>query len=888
MSALADDPRATYRLQLRPGFGFAEAANLAGYLADLGVSHVYLSPCLQAAEGSTHGYDGVDPCRVSEALGGSGAHAGFCETLAHAGLGLMIDIVPNHLAIPGRQNPWWWDVLGNGPASPHAATFDIDWQAAGRPWPDKLLLPVLGDHYGRVLEGGQLQLSHREGEFVLSYFEHLFPVAPTSLAALLERAADTCGSRDLNRLAKRHAQLRNFAQDGQKKVAEQIRERRTLAGLRARLCREAPAAIRAIEAEVARLNRDPDALDALMEGQHYRLCRWRLANHRLGYRRFFDIKELVGLRVEDEAVFQATHALVLSWVQRGWVQGLRIDHADGLWDPAVYFGRLRRACPAAWIVVEKILGPGEALPPDWPVAGTTGYDFLNLAAGLFIDPDGEEALTEIYRELTGETTDYARIVCTCKRLALTGLLGSELNRLTDLFLDICHRHRRHRDHARDELREVLVETAVFFPVYRTYLSPSKDLPAPCDEGRICDAIAKAAAQRPDLDTDLFLFLRDLLLLREAGPLEAELAMRFQQLTGPVMAKGVEDTALYRFHRLISLNEVGGDPTRFGVSPEAFHRACVEARERRPLSLLATATHDTKRGEDVRCRLALLAEAPERWTAAVRRWMRHNERHRKGPIPDPNTEYLFYQTLVGAWPIDPDRMSAYMEKAVREAKTHTSWLRPNEPYEAGLRDFVRKVMADETYRTDLVAFVRGLLLPGRINSLAQTLLKLTAPGVPDLYQGTELWDLSLVDPDNRRPVDFHLRRRLLSEVSGLSPEEILARMDEGLPKLWVIRQALGFRRRRPDLFGPKAAYRPLPVRGPKASHGVVFLRGEASVTVVPRLVMRLDGQWENTELTLPPGCWRNLLTGETVQGGAVRLQDLLARFPVGLLERKEDP
>jgi (1->4)-alpha-D-glucan 1-alpha-D-glucosylmutase len=880
------DPIATYRLQLRPGFGFREAADLTGYLADLGVSHLYLSPCLQAAEGSSHGYDGVDPGRVSEALGGEEAFAGLCETAGAAGLGIMIDVVPNHLAAAGRQNPWWWDVLENGPSSRYAAVFDMDWQAAGRPWPDKVLLPLLGDHYGRVLEAGHLRLSHREGTFVLTCFEHGFPVDPASLAPLLQRAGEAIRSGELNLLALRHAILPRPIGDDPAAVADRDRESAELADLRARLCRQLPEAARAIEAEVARLNGDPDALDDLMEQQHYRLCHWRLGNHRLGYRRFFDIKELVGVRVEEAAVFRATHALILSWVKKGWVQGLRIDHPDGLRDPAGYFQRLREACPDAWIVAEKILGEKEAISPDWPIEGTTGYDFLNLVSGLFVDPGGKEALTRIYGQLTGEGPGYPSLVERSKRRVLTELFGAELDRLTRLFVDICHRHRRHRDHAPCELREALRETAVYFPVYRTYVPPAGGgLPCPDDEGRIRQAIQGALAASSDGKADLFDFLRDLLLLRVGGSLGEELALRFQQLTGPAMAKGVEDTALYRYHRLVALNEVGGNPDRFGVSTDAFHLACAEAREKRPLSLLATSTHDTKRSEDVRCRLALLSEAPEPWAAAVRRWTDLNERHRNADAPERHTEYLFYQTLVGAWPIDPARMSAYMEKAVREAKTQSSWIRPNRVYEAGLRDFIQGVMADATFLSDLEGFVTGLMAAGRVNSLAQTLIKLTAPGIPDLYQGTELWDLSLVDPDNRRPVDFPLRRRLLVALSDLSPEKILERMAEGLPKLWVIRQALDLRRQRPELFGPGGGYRPLQAQGPKAGHVVAFLRGEAAATVTPRLVLGLKGQWADTELTLPAGTWRNRLTGEMVEA-PVRLQTLLARFPVALLVKKE--
>jgi (1->4)-alpha-D-glucan 1-alpha-D-glucosylmutase len=880
------EPIATYRVQLRPGFGFEQVAELVAYLSDLGVSHLYASPYLQAAAGSTHGYDIVDPTRVNEELGGAEGHARLCQTLQSAGLGQMIDIVPNHMAIAGRQNPWWWDVLENGPSGRYATYFDVDWEASEGRWPNKVLLPVLGDHYGRVLEEGGIQLSHKGGSFILSYQEHTFPVDPSSLVELLSRAAESCGSDLLAFVANSHARLPRPTVTARQALEQRHRDKEVLANLLTGLCSEDAEACAAIDAEVSRLNRDPDALDSLIDQQNYRLAFWRTASRDLGYRRFFDIKDLAGLRVEDIEVFRSTHALPIAWVQKGWVQGLRIDHPDGLRDPAEYFSRLREACPGAWIVAEKILQPAEKMPADWPIEGTTGYDFLNLVGGLFIDPDGEEGLTRVYEDFTGERADFSTLARTCKRLVLAELLGSELNRLTSLFVEICERRRRHRDYTRHELREALCETAVCFPVYRSYVRASVNAAGPADEAWIGQAVAGAMAERADLDPELFAFLRDLLLLRVTGSLEGELAMRFQQLTSSAMAKGVEDTAFYRFNRLVGLNEVGGDPGRFGISVQQFHRACADAHAERPLALLASTTHDTKRSEDVRARLALLSEIPGRWAEAVHRWSDHNERHRRGDAPDRDAEYLLYQTLVGAWPIDTGRITAFMEKAVREAKTYTSWTKQNETYERDLRGFIDAAMGDEEFLTDVEGFVAHLVKPGRIDSLAQTLIRLTAPGVPDIYQGTELWDLSLVDPDNRRPVDFSLRRRALDEIGNLSPEEILERMDEGLPKLWVIRQALHLRRRRPELFGPKGAYRPVSARGTKARHVVAFIRGESAITVVPRLVMRLEGDWADTAMEAPAGLWHNVLTGDESAGGAVLIRDTLRRFPVGLLVRKE--
>lgn len=883
------EPSATYRLQLRPGFGFVQATEIIPYLADLGISHLYTSPCLQAAAGSTHGYDVVNPTRVNQELGGAAAHARLCTALLDAGLGQITDVVPNHMAIPGRQNPWWWDVLENGPSSRYATCFDVDWEASEERWPNKVLLPVLGDHYGRILEDGQIRLSYDQdqGAFALHYHDHLFPVDPSSLGELLRGAAQACGSEILAFLAESHNRLPRPTVTARQGVERRHRDKAILSRLLARLCREEPKAAAAIGTEVDRLNRDPDALDAFIEGQNYRLAFWRTASRDLGYRRFFDINDLVGLRVEERGVFDATHVLPLAWVQKGWVQGLRIDHPDGLRDPGEYFSRLRKACPDAWIVAEKILMPGEKLRSDWPIAGTTGYDFLNLAGGLFVDPQGEDALSRLYMEFTGLSAGFDELVHICKRQVLSQLLDSELSRLANLFVNICERHRRHRDYTRHELREALHEMAASFPVYRSYVRPSAMHVAPEDEQCVNRAAARAMEHRSDIDPELFRFLRKLLLLRVTGPLESELAMRFQQLTGPAMAKGVEDTAMYRYHRLSALNEVGGDPSRFGVTPSRFHQACAAVQAKHPRTLLASTTHDTKRSEDVRCRLALLSEIPECWGEAVRRWAEHNARHRSAEIPDRNTEYLLYQTLVGAWPIDARRATDYMEKAVREAKEFTAWTRIDADYETGVRNFVLAVLDDTEFRADLESFVAGLIEPGRINSLAQTLIKLTAPGVPDIYQGTELWDLSLVDPDNRRPVDFALRRRLLDALPGLSPEQILARMNEGLPKLWLIRQALQLRRDMPDPFGPQGNYRPLHARGQKAGHVLAYLRGGKVLAIAPRLVLGWGGDWRGTVLELPPGTWHDLLSGETWTETPVLLSELLRRFPVGLLVRKEE-
>lgn len=880
------EPVATYRLQMGADFGFDRVAAVLPYLANLGVSHLYTSPYLQAAAGSTHGYDVVDPTHVSSEMGGAEAHARLCRELEKFKMGQMIDVVPNHMAIIGRQNPWWWDVLENGPSSRYAAYFDVDWESSEERWPNKVLLPVLRDHYGRVLEAGEICLIRDDSRFTLQYHEHLFPIDPSSLDVLLGRAAEACGSELLGFIAGSYARMPRSKVIAIGAVERRHHDKAVIEKLLSDCLREDPAALSSVDAEVKRINSDAEAIDALIDRQNYRLAFWRTSSRDLGYRRFFDIDSLVGLQVEEEEVFYATHMLPITWARNGIVHGLRIDHPDGLRDPAQYLHRLHQVCPEAWIVAEKILEFGEGLPAGWPVAGTTGYDFLDISGGLFVDPNGKEPLTELYQDFTGETAEFKVVKRVCKRKVIKEILGSELNRLTALLVDICERHRRYRDYTRHELQEALSEVAACFPVYRTYVNLSQNYVSETDILYVTEAIEQAVIERPDIDIELFAWLKDLLLLRIPGTMEGELAMRFQQLTGPVMAKGVEDTAFYRFHRLSCLNEVGCDPERFGISVEEFHRYCAGKLERHPKSLLATSTHDTKRSEDIRARLALLSEMPGRWSEFVRDASKHNDRHRSGDIPDRNTEYLFYQTLVGAWPIDIDRMTAYMEKAVCEAKVLTSWTQRNEIYEQGVLDFVRNVMQDVEFRDMLEKFVLPLVMPGRINSLAQTLIKLTAPGVPDIYQGTELWDSSLVDPDNRRPVDFQQRSKLLAELDSISVEEVVDRFNEGLPKLWLICKALRLHNRRPELFGANGSYTPVEAFGAKAGHVVAFMRGNVAMTVVPRLVLGLGGKWGDTAVDLGSGRWRNELTGDQFQGGEIRLSQITKRFPVGLLVKEE--
>jgi (1->4)-alpha-D-glucan 1-alpha-D-glucosylmutase len=884
-------PRCTYRVQLRPGFGFREAAGLLDLLAGLGVSHLYLSPCLQAVPGSAHGYDVVDHSRVSDDLGGEEAFQGLVAAAKARGMGLLLDIVPNHMAIDPR-NRWWWDVLENGRSSIYALYFDVSWDPPEPRLREIVLVPVLADHYGRELDRGALRLERERGRILLRYEDRSFPLSPTSLDGILAAVAERTGSAECDGLARAARELPDLADPTPAERAARHRAKEAFLERLARLC-EDEELIPAIDREVARLNGDADALDALLRRQHYRVAHWRTAARELDYRRFFDVNELVGLRLEDPQVWGAVHERVIPWLREGTIDGVRIDHVDGLRDPQGYLERLREAAGAdAWIVVEKILHPEERLRRSWPVDGTTGYDAIDLVTRLFVDPRGMEALGRAYADHVGERAGFAEIALSAKVEAMRGPLAADVERVVALLVRVCERHRRQRDHTRDDLRRAVRELAAALAVYRTYARAEAGQVEDDDRRWLDGAIGTVRRLRVEIDAELLRFMRSLILLEVRGDVEGEFAMRFQQLTAPVTAKGVEDTAFYRYSRLVALNEVGGDPGSSRGGIDAFHRA---ARERRawPRSLVPGSTHDTKRSEDVRARIALLSEIPGRWSEAVTAWSRHNERHRTDGRPDREMEHLLYQTLVGAHPLSTDRALAYMWKAAREAKRETSWTSPDERYEQALAAFVRGILADDHFTAALGAFVRPLVEPGRVTSLAQTLLRLVLPGVPDLYQGTELWDLSLVDPDNRRPVDFDLRRRLLSELDGLrgkgtsarsAARAILSRMDEGLPKLHVIRTTLGLRHERPEAF-TSGAYEPLRVEGARAEHAVAFTRGTDVAVIVPRLLLTLAGDWRDTTVDLPGGPWCDRLTGIPRPGGAQSVASLLDAFPVALLSRE---
>ncbi len=938
-------PRATYRLQFNEDFTFADATDLVPYLAELGVSDLYASPYMKARSGSTHGYDVIDHNSLNPEIGSEEDYERLVATLREHGMGQLLDIVPNHMGV-GSDNPWWMDVLEHGPASPRARYFDIDWYPTNRPGlHGKVLLPVLGDHYRAVLEGGELALAFDAGEgaFSVSYYEHQCPLDPKSYPDILEELEglpEDEHSLELESLVTAFGNLPGQDATEEEAVAERVRDAAINKSRLARLCAESAGIQHAIEERVADLNgdaEDPESFERLhgiLEEQAYRLVFWRVASDEINYRRFFAINDLAGVRVEDEEVFEATHQFILRLVAEGKVQGLRLDHPDGLYDPAGYFHRLQKAARAAlgsgeeeplYVLVEKILAHHEHLPEDWPVAGTTGYEFTNLVNGLFVDADGEAGMDRAYRRFIGRRMDFEDLLYNCKKLIMKDALASELNVLSRRLLAISggFAGRRTHDFTINALRDALTEVVAEFPVYRTYAAD--DGLSEQDERYVEWAIARARKRSAAADTTVFDFIRDVLLLDVDGPEEYRASvlafvMKFQQYTGPVMAKGMEDTALYVYNRLASLNEVGGEPERFSVSPAAFHHLNGERAKHWPNAMLASSTHDTKRGEDVRACINVLSEMPAEWRAALVRWGRLNRSRRREmdgePAPSRNDEYLLYQTLLGAWPLEePDedgivtfreRIKAYMEKAIREAQVHTSWTKVNEEYEAVVADFVEAILTPENnlFLDDFLPFQRRISRLGALNSLSQTFLKLTVPGVPDVYQGNDLWDLSLVDPDNRRPVDYGLRKKFLAGLKETDAADANALLEvdtwkDGRCKLYMIWKTLQLRQRMPETFA-SGEYVPLEVTGEKADNLIAFVRRHGSqsfIVAAPRLYSKLardDGSllpqpetWGNTNVELPEDLasagLRNVLTGEKLEAGALlAVTDLLRGFPVALL------
>ncbi|HET7269984.1 MAG TPA: malto-oligosyltrehalose synthase, partial [Rubrobacter sp.] len=903
-------PRASYRLQFTEAFTFSDAAELVPYLAELGISDVYASPYLRARPGSTHGYDVVDPTSLNPELGGEEAYGRLVEALEEQGIGQLLDIVPNHMGV-GSDNAWWVDVLENGPASEYASFFDIDWCPIDRKeLCGKVLLPVLGDHYRAALERGELRLAFEEGSFSVNYYEHRCPIDPQTYPMILDGISlpgEDEHSSEIERLVFAFGDLPRRDDTAKGSEAERARNAANLKADLASLCAKSSGIMDVVEERISQLNEgmgEPsfEGLHLLFEAQAYRLAYWWVGSDEINYRRFFAVNELAGIRVEDPLVFDTTHGFILQLVEKGAVNGLRIDHPDGLRDPGGYLSRLKEAVVEAsggpiYTLVEKILAHNERLPEDWPVSGTTGYEFTNLLNGLFVDLSGEDRMDEAYESFIGRPLDFQSLLYECKHKVMRTVLSSELNALSRRLRRISE-HRRSHDFSVETLRKALSEVIAHFPVYRTYIVPGRV--SGIDRRHVDLAMHKAKEKSTGGDPGVFDFIRDVVLLQ--GPEENEagaFTSKFQQYTGPVMAKGMEDCALYIYHRLISLNEVGGEPEIFGVSVPEFHRLNAERLERWPHSMLSTSTHDTKRSEDVRARINVLSEIPDEWIERVVSWSGLNSSFRReveeDMAPSRNDEYLLYQTLLGAWPPgEPDRkvpeafrkrIKEYMEKAMREAQVRTSWTDVNEEYEEAVAGFVDALLSESNpFLQVFLPFQCRVARIGALNSLSQSLFKLTVPGVPDVYQGNEIWDFSLVDPDNRRPVDFELRKRLLAELEELDPSDTRTLLEDGAwqdgrPKLYLIWKALKMRSEKPDLFRD-GGYMALQTSGERNEHLVAFARrhgNEVAITVAPRLcakMMHVDGSllpdpaaWEDTSILLPDelagAAYRNVLTDEVV-------------------------
>lgn len=949
----ASIPAATYRLQLGRELTFAQAASVVPYLQALGISHAYTSPYLKARPGSRHGYDIVDHQALNPEIDDGSSYDAFVQALRQHGMGHIFDLVPNHMGVGGDDNAWWLEVLEHGPASPHAGYFDIDWHPLAEKLRGKLLVPMLGDHYGRVLENGELRLAFDAGHgaFSVFYYNHRFPIDPRTYVAILEPCLHELPPQprqELSVLTAALARLPSHHETGDK-AGERLTQAAALKAGLAAMCATDPRLQGVIDARVASLAgvvgtpRSFDALHRLLEQQAYRLAYWQTAADEVNYRRFLDINDVAGLRTERAEVFEATHAFVLALVAGGRVQGLRIDHPDGLYDPESYFRCLKQALstaldapdgpsamPPLYVVVEKILAPGfEHLPEGWPVHGTTGYDFMHLLNGLFVDPRGQGRLQRLHVRFSEGINDFDELLYACKKRIMAGQLGSELTVLANLLGRIAESDRRTRDFTPSSMRSALTEIVACFPVYRTYVRPGQ---LGDDDRRYIEwAVAQAKKRGLAADTSIFDFIAGLLLLEHVparasrDAMRVRFAMKFQQYTAPVMVKAMEDTAFYLYIPLLSLNEVGGDPRLFGISVAAFHHANGERLQRRPHAMNASSTHDSKLSEDVRARLNVLSELPDEWRRLVQRWHRLNRRQKRQvngvPAPGRHDEYLLYQVLLGSWPLEEggqpgfcERITAYMRKAVREAKLHSSWINPDPDYEQAVEHFIRQLLDEgraPAFLDGFAPFQRRVAFWGMLNSLAQALLRFMAPGVPDLYQGNEVWNFRLVDPDNRQPVDFarcrHMLQQLQRQFAGdrLHTEglrTLLAGWTDGRAKLYLSWRALQLRTARPALF-ESGEYLPLAAEGGAAAHVCAFARRHQhalALAVAPRLVATLMGErqalplgagvWSDTRIEVPADVpYRDVLSGRVLQPRqhegrpVLALADLLAHFPVALLQ-----
>ncbi|HYO77272.1 MAG TPA: malto-oligosyltrehalose synthase [Thermoanaerobaculia bacterium] len=879
-------PISTYRIQFNAAFTFEDARKVVAYLAELGISDLYSSPLLRPRKGSTHGYDIVDATTLNPELGTRDDFNRLHDALRSNEMGLLLDIVPNHMAA-SHENAWWMSVLENGAQSRYLHYFDIDWRD------NKVLLPILGKPYGEALESGELKLGFDEEGFFIAYYDKRLPVAPQSYKIVLQECVNALPTEGPA------IQVRDIVAND-----DVIANSRFLKDTLWRVRDQSQTFRSELDKVVDRFNSDFDLLDKLIDAQAYRLAYWRIASETINYRRFFDVTDLVGVRVENPEVFETRNDLILKLIAEEKVTGVRIDHIDGLYEPVNYLAKLqvRLGEPATeeaeqfYVVVEKILEAGEELPTNFRCAGTTGYDFLDTANAVFVDPAGLGALTEFYHQYTGFSAPYEDVVYERKKQAIEQLFYGEMRALGSHLAALAVADRNARDFSPSELSAALLEVTACMPVYRTYVREAAV--SDTDRGYIEHAVAEARKRAKQVDVRLFDFVDRVLLLDVPKYISSErdkwleFVMRWQQFTGRVMAKGVEDTAFYNYNSLVSLNEVGGEPGRGSdFDPVAeLHERNERIARTWPNTMNATSTHDTKRAEDVRARISVLSEMPELWQREVRRWTRANEPLKRDGAPDANEELLIYQTLVGMWPLDdaergdvPDRMRGFLEKAAREAKTHSSWLEPNAEYEKALQDFATAAIENSSFLESFRRFHKRIAFHGMLNSLSQVVLKVCSSGLPDFYQGSEMWDFSLVDPDNRRPVDYEKRMAALRKLP--SPQALMRGWADGRIKLFTTARSLAARARNAEAF--RGAYRAVETGTPNA---VAFTRGSDEVLVcVPRLTTQIGKSfpvgevWGDRSIDIG-GRWKNAFTGETIEGERLALRDVFAAFPVAILEK----
>lgn len=965
-------PVSTYRLQLSSDFTFHDAAGLTGYLDELGITDIYTSPYFMAKENSEHGYDITDPGRLSPELGGDEGFETLTSALEQRGMGLIADIVPNHMGIDSPRNAWWRDLMENGPSSPYAKYFDIDWSPVRKALENKVVIPILGGQYGTVLESGEIRLSYSDGGLFVNYWENIFPVDPSTydmvLSYNLEDLEAGTGSENpayqetLSIItALRHLPERNDT--SALKASERMREKEVIKRRIAAIHASSEAFRRHLSDIIGQFNgtvgetESFDMLHCLLDSQVFRLSFWQVSTEEINYRRFFDINSLAAIRAEEKAVFEDTHRLVLRHISEGKVTGLRVDHPDGLYDPGEYFRELQKECALSvlkhrqesavsekvlslqdthfdgsplipfYIIGEKILMVDESVPEDWPVCGTTGYAFMNSVGNLFVDSNNKSALTSAYNTFSGRKSNFTSLLYERKKQIMETFMSSEINVLANK-LDIISESRRHtRDFTLNSLSDAIIETIACFPVYRTYLTRRTFTDRDAHYIEQATTMAKMLAR--EITPSVFDFLSDVLTLKYPAAMEDEhktqwlnFTMKFQQISGPIMAKGLEDTVFYCYNRLVSLNEVGGNPERFGLPVSAFHAQNSDKARRWPFTLNATSTHDSKRSEDARARISVISELPDQWRESTKLWRKHNKPIKTSvqgkPAPAPNDEYMLYQNLLGIWPLPgskedissvSERMIAYSTKALREAKTHTSWLNINTEYEEATAAFITGILGSEDFLETFLPFARKVSWFGMFNSLTQTITKITSPGVPDFYQGTELWNLKLVDPDNRTPVNYDLARELLADLKRDEAErgpalarDLCGSIVDGQAKLFLTYKALNFRRANPEMFRD-GKYSPLEFNGMSSDHLIGFERrnnSSSAITVAPRLLANLvpEGKppvsevWENTWLLLPEDLmdrtFSDVITGSKLtaqwhQGQpALYLPEILRDFPVALL------